>query len=82
MQHRQLQTWLTEDEFAQIEAEWLEQKELREELKDKPSELKRYEENLMKRRSTTIVQKAIAVKANTPLQRSSTASVQAFAIPH
>jgi hypothetical protein len=46
MQNRQLQTWLSEDEYAQIKAEWQEQLELREELKDKPSDLKRYEEKL------------------------------------
>jgi hypothetical protein len=46
VQNRQLQTWLSEDEYVQIEAEWQEQLELREELKDKPSELKRYEEKL------------------------------------
>ena len=46
VQNRQPQTWLSEDEFAQIEAEWQEQLALRETLKDKPSELKRYEEKL------------------------------------
>ena len=46
VQNRQLQTWLSDDEYAQIEAEWQEQLELRSELKDKPSELKRYEEKL------------------------------------
>jgi hypothetical protein len=46
VQNRQLKAWLTEDEYAQIEAEWAEQKELREELKDKPSVLKRYEDKL------------------------------------
>ena len=46
VQNRQLETWLSEDEYAQIEAEWQEQLELREELKDKPSDLKRYEEKL------------------------------------
>ena len=46
VQNRQLQTWLSQDEFAQFEAEWQEQIELREELKDKPSELKRYESKL------------------------------------
>ena len=46
IQNRQLQTWLSDDEFAQIEAEWQEQLELRSELKDKPSELKRYEKKL------------------------------------
>ena len=38
VQNRQLQTWLSVDEYAQIEAEWQEQLELRGELKDKPSE--------------------------------------------
>lgn len=46
VQNRQLQTWLSEDEFAQIEYEWKEQLELRSEIKDKPSDLKRYEEKL------------------------------------
>jgi len=46
VQNRQLQTWLSEDEYSQIEEEWQEQLELREELKDKPSDLKRYEEKL------------------------------------
>ena len=46
VQNRQLQTWLNEDEYEQLEYEWKEQLELRNELKDKPSELKRYEEKL------------------------------------
>jgi len=46
VQNRQLQTWLSEDEYAQLEAEWQEQLALRETLKDKPSDLKRYEEKL------------------------------------
>ena len=46
VQNRQLQTWLSEDEYAQLENAWQEQLELREELKDKPSDLKRYEEKL------------------------------------
>jgi len=46
VQNRQLQKWLSEEEYAQLEYEWQEQLELRSELKDKPSELKRYEENL------------------------------------
>jgi tetratricopeptide (TPR) repeat protein len=46
VQNRQLQTWLNEDEYAQLEYEWQEQLELREELKYKPSDLKRYEEKL------------------------------------
>ena len=46
MQNRQLQTWLSDDEYEQIAAEWDTQKHFREELKDKPSELQRYEEKL------------------------------------
>jgi len=46
VQNRQLQTWLRDDEYAQLEYEWQEQLELRSELKDKPSGLKRYEEKL------------------------------------
>lgn len=46
VQNRQLQTWLSEDEYKQLEYAWQEQLELRSELKDKPSDLKRYEEKL------------------------------------
>ena len=46
VQNRQLKTWLSEEEFEQLEYEWQEQLELRNELKDKPSDLKRYEEKL------------------------------------
>ena len=46
MQNRQLQTWLSQDEYEQVDVEWQEQLEIREELKDKPDELKRYEDKL------------------------------------
>ena len=46
VQNRQLQTWLNEEECQQLEYEWQEQLLLRSELKDKPSDLKRYEEKL------------------------------------
>ena len=46
VQNRQLQIWLSADEYAQVDIEWQEQLEIREELKDKPDELKRYEEKL------------------------------------
>jgi hypothetical protein len=46
VQNRQLQTWLSVDEYAQIEAEWQEQLTRHETLKDKPSELKRCEGKL------------------------------------
>ena len=41
MQNRQLTTWVSEDEYVQIDAEWKEQLELGEGLKDKPNEFKR-----------------------------------------
>ena len=46
VQNRQFQAWLSADEYEQIIAEWETQKNFREELKDKPSELKRYEGKL------------------------------------
>ena len=46
VQNRQLQTWLSQDEYEQVDVEWQEQLEIREELKDKPSELTRYEDKL------------------------------------
>lgn len=46
VQNRQLKTWLNEEEYKQLEYEWQEQLELRKELRDKPSELRRYEEKL------------------------------------
>ena len=46
VQNRQLQTWLSEEEYEQLEYDCQEQLELREELKDKPSDLKRYEEKI------------------------------------
>jgi len=46
VQNRQLQTWLSAHEYEQIAAEWDTQKLFREELKDKPTELKRYEDKL------------------------------------
>ena len=46
VQNRQLKTWLSEEEYEQLEYEWQEQLELRSEVKDKPSDLKRYEEKL------------------------------------
>ena len=45
VQNRQLQTWLSDDEYAQVDIEWQEQLELREELKDKLDDLKRYEKS-------------------------------------
>ena len=46
VQNRQLQTSLNEEKYQQFEYEWQVQLELRSELKDKPSDLKRYEAKL------------------------------------
>ena len=40
--------WLTEDEHESFESDWESQQQIREELKDKPNELKRYENKLKK----------------------------------
>lgn len=46
MQNRQLKICLGYGHYTKIELEWQEQLELREELKDKPSELHLYQEKL------------------------------------
>ena len=44
VQNRQLQTWLNEEEYEQLEYEWQELLDLRSEFKYKPSDLMRYED--------------------------------------
>ncbi|MDB2524495.1 hypothetical protein N9X35_04370 [Amylibacter sp.] len=46
VQNRRLATWLTEDEYERFESDWESQQQIREELKDKPDELRRYENKL------------------------------------
>ena len=46
MQNRRLATWLTEAEYEGFESDWESQLQIREELKDKSDELKRYENKL------------------------------------
>lgn len=48
VQNRDLETWLTKDEFESISEHWEEQKELREELKNKPAQIKEYEKRFKK----------------------------------
>ena len=48
VQNRRLATWLTEAEYEGFESEWESQLQIREELNDKPDELKRYEDKLRK----------------------------------
>lgn len=52
VQNRQLQTWLTAEEYARFEDDWCEQIELREFLKEKPEQILEYEKRL-KRASLT-----------------------------
>ena len=46
VQNRRLTTWLTEGEYENFESDWESQQQIREELKDKPDELRRYENKL------------------------------------
>ena len=48
LQNRRLTTWLTEVEYESFESDWESQQQIREELKDKPDELKGYEDKLKK----------------------------------
>ena len=48
VQNRRLATWLTEEEYESFESDWESKLEIREELNDKPDELKRYEDKLRK----------------------------------
>ena len=48
VQNRRLATWLTEVEYGGFESDWESQLQIREELNDKPDELKRYEDKLKK----------------------------------
>ena len=48
VQNRRLATWLTEAEYEGFESDWESQQQIREELNDKPDELKRYEDKLKK----------------------------------
>ena len=48
VQNRQLKQWLTENEYKKFEESWEQQKEIRAEYADKPSEIIEYEERLSK----------------------------------
>jgi len=48
VKHRWVAIWLTEDEYESFESDWESQQQIREELRDKPDELKRYEDKLKK----------------------------------
>jgi len=46
VQNCRLATWLAEDEYESFESDWESQQQIREELKDKPNELRWYENKL------------------------------------
>ena len=46
VQNRRLGTWLTEAEYEGFKGDWESQQQIREELRDKPDELRRYENKL------------------------------------
>ena len=46
VQNRRVATWLTEAEYESFESDWESQQQIREELRDKPDELRRYENKL------------------------------------
>jgi len=46
VQNSRLATWLTEAEYEGFESDWESQQQIREELRDKPDELRRYENKL------------------------------------
>ena len=48
VQNRQLKHWLTENEYKEFEESWKQQKEIRAEYAEKPSEVVEYEEKLSK----------------------------------
>ena len=48
VQNRQLKQWLTENEYKGLEESWEQQKEMRIDCSDKPSEIVEYEERLSK----------------------------------
>ena len=48
LQNRRLATWLTEEKYESFESDWQSQLQIREQLNDKPDELKRYEDKVKK----------------------------------
>lgn len=79
VQNRRLATWLTEEEYESFESDWESQQQIREELRDKPDEIKRYEDKLKKQFFITAEQKATAQKEKTAQLRNFTISVRTFA---
>ena len=81
VQNRRLAIWLTEAEYEGLESDWERQLQIREELNDKPDELKRYVDKLRKAifNYSRAEQKATAQKENTAQLRNFTIAVKATA---
>lgn len=79
MQNRRLATWLTEEEYKGFLSDWQSQLQIREQLNDKPDELKRYEDKLKRQFFITVEQRATVQKENTAQLRSFIIAVRAFA---
>ena len=79
VQNRRLATWLTEVEYESFESDWESQLQIREELNDKPDELKRYADKLKNAVFSIAERKATAQKENTAQLRNFTIAVRATA---
>ena len=79
VQNRRLATWLTEEEYKGLLSDWQSQLQIREQLNDKPDELKRYEDKLKRQFFITVEQRATVQKENTAQLRSFIIAVRAFA---
>ena len=79
VQNRRLATWLTETEYGGFKSDWESQQQIREELNDKPDELKRYEDKLKKAIFNYSRAEATAQKEKTAQLRNFTIAVRATA---
>ena len=79
VQNRRLATWLIEVEYERFESDWESQQQIREELNDKPDELKRFENKLKKAIFHYSRAEGYSAKENTAQLRNFTLAVRAFA---
>ena len=79
VQNRRLTTWLTEAEYEGFKSDVENQQQIREELNDKPDELKRYEDKLKKAIFNYSRAEATAQKEKTAQLRNFTIAVRATA---
>ena len=82
VKNRRLVTWLTEVEYESFLIDWQNQRQIIEELDEKPDELKRYEDKLKKQFLTTAEQRATEQKESTVQLRTFSIAVRAYAKRH